>query len=126
MIAYIAKVKPYAQPLNNFQEFFNEILALIAAYPLLAFTSLEYSLKERIDIAWILLSCLAVLILFNIVVYFYAMVKWIQQKCRIYHSRKKAHQLRLAAQVTAANSKPKAESQSSGKQDDKQARANYI
>ena len=104
MIAYIAKVKPYAQPLNNFQEFFNEILALIAAYPLLAFTSLEYSLKERIDIAWILLSCIAVLVLFNIVIYVYAIVKWIQQKCRICHARKKAKQLKLAAQGTATDS----------------------
>ena len=66
------------------------------------------------------------LVLFNIFVYVYAIVKFIQRKCRICHARKKAKQLKLAAQGTAADSKPKAESQNRGMQDDMLSRANYI
>ena len=48
-------------------------------------------------------------------------------KCHIYHARKKAKQSRLTAQGTAlTEAKPKAESQTQGMQDDRQARADYI
>ena len=112
MIAYIAMVRPYVSPLDNLQELINEMLAMLAAYPLLVFTSYEWSQRYRIDIAWILLSLIAVLILFNIVVYCYAITKWIQLKCRICHAKKKAaKQLKKAAGDAAANSKLESNSQ---------------
>ena len=90
MIAYIARVRPYVSPLDNLQELINELLAMLAAYPLLVFTSYEWSQKYRINIAWILLSFITVLVLFNIVIYCYAIIKWIKLKCRICHAKKKA------------------------------------
>ena len=126
MICYIASVMPYVSSLTNLQELVNEILALLATYPLLVFTSYEWSQKYRIGIAWVLLSCIAVLILFNIAVYCYAFVKWVHLKCRVCHAKKKAKQLKLAAEGTATGSKLKADSQVQGMSEDHQARDNFI
>ena len=111
MVAYIAKVRPYVSSLDNLQELFNEVLAVLAAYPLLVFTSFEWSQKFRIDIAWILLSIITALILFNIVVYCYAIIKWIKLKCRVYYAKAKAKQLKKAGEGTTANSKLESDSQ---------------
>ena len=104
MVAYIAKVRPYVSSLDNMQELVNEMLAMLAAYPLLVFKSYEWSQEYRINIAWILISLITVLILFNLVVYCYAVVKWIKLKCRNHHAKTKAKQLKKAAGGTPANS----------------------
>ena len=90
----------------------NELLVLVAAYPLLMFTSQDWSQEFRINIAWMLLTCIAVLILFNIIVYCYAIINWIKLKCRICLAKKRAERLMKAARGTAAATESRLNSES--------------
>ena len=76
----------------RFQETCNEVIVLVATYPLFCFTPWLYDLDRRIDVGWCLVGCILLVVVFNISVLLYKVVSQKISDCKHRKARKLAKQ----------------------------------
>ena len=66
----------------------NEVLVLLAAYPLLIFSNAEWNNQQNIDAGWILLTIVGLIVAFNVTLSFYVLIHWLRLKFKKYRAKK--------------------------------------
>ena len=95
VIGYIAGVHPYVDPWVNYQEIINEITVLMAAYPLLMFTTWIGDEELRLGGGYFILAMICGNVLFNITILLIEVIRENVRKCKLWWLKR---QNRLAAE----------------------------
>mmetsp|Transcript_2087 Transcript_2087/g.2999 ORF Transcript_2087/g.2999 Transcript_2087/m.2999 type:complete len:107 (+) Transcript_2087:581-901(+) len=66
VVSYLFGKQPYAKRSMTVQEGINEVIVLVAGYPLLVFTSWISDEERLIEAGWAIVGCIVAIILFNI------------------------------------------------------------
>ena len=89
MIGYIGGERPYVSPFSNKQELLNEMIVLVAAYPLLTFTDFVWELDTRIDNGFFIIGCILLNIIANMIVVIVIAIHSGIRKCKLYFLKKR-------------------------------------
>ena len=66
VICYLWAFQPFENGFHNTKEILNEVIVIIAAYPLFMCTAWINDEKLRIDVGWFIVACIGASMLFNI------------------------------------------------------------
>ena len=91
MIAYLGHVSPFKDTFVNKMEIINELTALVATYPLLAFTGIfegSYTKGSKM-VGWVIVSLICLSIVFNILIALVQMVWKSVHRCKLYSIRRR-------------------------------------
>lgn len=88
--SFVAGVRPYTMTFANRQEAINEMMVLVAAYPLFCFTEWVDDEDVRTNAGWVIIACIVLNVIFNIALLIYKLIKAMIRKCQLYKMKKKA------------------------------------
>ena len=89
VIGFIAAERPYVDKYVNWQEIINEIMVWLAAFPLLIFTTWIWDKETIQKTGWILVSIIALNVLFNIIVISVIGIKGLVMRIRLKCTKRK-------------------------------------
>lgn len=104
MHSYLIRVMPFAEPAYNLQEYMNETIVLLAAYPLYSFTDFVYDMDRRIEMGWFLIGCILLCLVLNIILLIVETCRLVKEWIRRRYAMQRRAQyeemlrMRLAAQ----------------------------
>ena len=86
VICYLWAFHPFEDGSHNTKEILNEVIVIIAAYPLLMCTAWVYDEELRIKVGWFIVACICGSMLFNIgsllVVTTKKMIRSLKRRCQ--------------------------------------------
>ena len=89
VLYYLSQAGPWVDDLVRFQEITNEMMVLLATYPLLYFTPWVQNLDSRLRAGWLVVGCILLNIAFNIFITSFSAVKSFYKKCKFWFIRRK-------------------------------------
>lgn len=88
VIYYLSVARPQRSTFVRNQEIVNELMVMIATYPLYCFTDYVYDLDRRLESGWCLVGCILLNILFNMVLILIQAVFQTYKKIKLWKLRK--------------------------------------
>ena len=88
MIYFLYTSRPQKEPFIRRQEITNELVTLIASYPLYCFTPWVDNLDRSLETGWFLVACILLNILFNVCLLVYQFIYQAYRKCKFWYIRR--------------------------------------
>lgn len=88
-ITFLWSAHPYRSPFLNRQEILNELMVMLAAYPLYCFTPWVWDMTRRLELGWLIAFIIIFNIIFNISLLFYQIVKQTYLKIKYWWIRRR-------------------------------------
>lgn len=88
MIYYLTYARPQKENFARYQEIANELMCVLATYPLFCFTAYVQDLDRRVEAGWLLVGSILLNVVFNMVLLIYQVILLSYKKIKYWYLRR--------------------------------------